>query len=71
MGTQGPLLDQFMRRLAREGRVLILDGLAVIAHGFSRTTKDADVWLEPFSDGRTWAEHLIAVCMEFPGTTVH
>lgn len=69
MGTQGVNLDLFIRRLSSEGRVLVLGGLAVIAHGFSRTTKDADVWLEPFASSQDWADHLLKVCRDFPQAT--
>lgn len=70
MGTQGPELDRFVRRLSCEARVLVLGGLAVIAHGLSRATKDADVWMEPFADGREWAERLFVVVADFPAVKI-
>jgi hypothetical protein len=39
--------DQFVRILTGSHRVMVLGGLAVIAHGLSRSTYDGDVWLEP------------------------
>ena len=40
--------------LTRRHRVLLLGGLAVIAHGHSRHTKDADVWLDPMASPNVW-----------------
>lgn len=54
----GTTAGQFIEELARRHRVLVIGGLAVIAHGFNRPTKDADVWLEQ-------------VCSQFAGLTVH
>ena len=34
--------DVFIDELAARGRVLVLGGLAVIAHGLTRSTRDAD-----------------------------
>jgi hypothetical protein len=51
MGTS---VSEFLRLLTSEHRVLVLGGLAVIAHGLSRATKDANVWLEPMVDAKTW-----------------
>lgn len=56
----------FIRRLAEKHRVLMLGGMAVIAYGRSRHTKDFDIWLEPFVDPAMWAQHLTAVLREFP-----
>ena len=66
MGT--PKLDAFLRALTRERRVLLLGGLAIIAHGLSRATKDADIWLEPMESGEAWADLLFAACARFPET---
>jgi hypothetical protein len=66
MGTE--VLDSFLRELTRRRRVVLLGGLAVIAHGFSRTTKDADVWLEPLESPEAWATALGEVVSAFPGT---
>ena len=59
-------LDAFLRRLTAERRVLLLGGLAVIAHGLSRATKDADVWLEPMSSSDEWARVLASAWADFP-----
>ena len=68
MGTKA---DDFIRRLASTHRVVTIGGLAVIAHGRNRSTKDADVWLEPFSSPREWAHRLCLFCEKFPGLTLH
>ena len=39
--------DQFIRKLTQRHRVVVLGGLAVIAHGLSRSTYDGDIWLDP------------------------
>jgi len=51
MGTS---VSEFLRLLTGEHRVMVLGGLAVIAHGLSRATKDADVWLEPMGSVDAW-----------------
>lgn len=43
MGTES---ENLLACLSEKSRVLLLGGLAVIAHGLSRTTEDADVWLD-------------------------
>ncbi len=63
---ESPQLDAFVRRLTSERRVLLLGGLAVIAHGHSRATKDADIWLEPMSSADEWAGVLAAAWADFP-----
>ena len=56
----------FVRRLAATYRVLLLGGMAVIAHGRARHTKDFDLWLEPFASADEWAGKLIFILREFP-----
>ncbi len=60
--------DDFVRELARRHRVLMLGGMAIIAHGLSRPTKDSDVWLEPFASAEEWSRKLNAVVTSFKGT---
>jgi hypothetical protein len=57
----------FISELARRYRVILLGGMAVIAHGLSRHTKDFDVWLEPFASPEEWAAHLKEVYEKIPG----
>jgi hypothetical protein len=43
----------------------------VIAHGFNRPTKDADVWLDPLESPAAWAVVLERTCAGFIGITIH
>ncbi len=65
---RGVSTDDFVRELARRHRVLMLGGMAIIAHGLTRPTKDSDVWLEPFASAAEWSEKLNAVVTHFAGT---
>ncbi len=67
----GPTSGQFIETLASQHRVLVIGGLAVIAHGFNRSTKDAEVWLEPLDSPSTSADVLEKACSRFPGLTIH
>ncbi len=58
--------DEFVAQLATRGRVVMLGGMAIIAHGLSRKTKDVDVWLEPLETASEWTEFLLSVVKEFP-----
>ncbi len=44
----------------------MLGGMAVIAHGRSRHTKDFGIWLDPFETSALWAEHLLSTLKEVP-----
>jgi hypothetical protein len=68
MGT--PHLDGFLRTLTSRHRVLLLGGLAVIAHGLSRATKDADVWLDPLPSPEVWAVAVQRLVNETPGCSL-
>lgn len=68
MGTS---TGEFIAALAAENRVLVIGGLAVIAHGFNRPTKDADLWLDPLESPAAWADVLERSCEGFPGITIH
>lgn len=48
--------SEIIERLAAKRRVLILGGIAVIAHGLSRTTEDADIWLDPMDALGSWCD---------------
>ncbi len=67
----GTTTGQFIAALADSHRVLVIGGLAVIAHGFNRPTKDADVWLEPMVSPEAWAAALDRVRVRFPNLTLH
>jgi hypothetical protein len=64
-------VQAFIDQLTANHRVVVLGGLAVIAHGYSRHTKDADIWLDPLSSSQDWARAVSNVCGRFPGTTIH
>jgi hypothetical protein len=55
----------FIRELAARHRVILLGGMAMIAHGLTRQTKDFDIWLEPFSGAQEWAAMLLATTRIF------
>lgn len=61
----------FIDLLTASHRVVLLGGVAVIAHGYSRHTQDADIWLDPMSSAEEWAEVIIAACKEVNGATIH
>lgn len=67
----GTTTGKFITALAAEHRVLVIGGLAVIAHGFNRPTKDADVWLEPLESPLAWADALERACAGFSAVTIH
>ncbi len=68
MGTP---TDRFIRLLTSRHRVIVLGGLAVIAHGLSRSTYDGDIWLDPMPGSDTWATELERCCRDFGGLTLH
>jgi hypothetical protein len=53
-----PEADKLTGLLAAKHRVLMLGGLAIIAHGLARKTKDVDIWLEPMASPGIWADQL-------------
>jgi hypothetical protein len=53
--------DNFIRDLTQRHRVIVLGGLAVIAHGFSRSTYDEDIWLDPMGSSTEWQVRLPAL----------
>jgi hypothetical protein len=67
----GTTTGEFIRALTARHDVIVIGGLAVIAHGLNRPTKDADVWMRPMDSPQTWARLLQDVCALFPGLTVH
>ena len=58
--------EQFLEELGGRGRILLLGGVAVIAHGLARATRDVDIWLEPFSTIDEWSGVVIDVLASFP-----
>lgn len=68
MGTP---TDRFLSQITASHRVVILGGLAVIAHGLSRTTDDADIWLEPMESTDEWCRFLEKQCENFGNLSIH
>ncbi len=64
-------LQSFLGILTSRHRVIVIGGVAVIAHGRNRHTKDADLWLEPMDSSEIWANALESVLIDFPGATIH
>lgn len=63
--------EEFVRSLAAGSRVLLMGGMAVIAHGLNRGTRDVDVWLEPFGTESLWATRVLEVKQAFPMARVY
>jgi hypothetical protein len=61
----------FIDELTQQHRVVILGGLAVIAHGYDRHTLDVDIWLDPLSSAKEWIDVVEAACAKTAGTTMH
>lgn len=64
-------VQNFIDQLSANHRVILLGGVAVIAHGYSRHTQDADIWLDPMSSAEEWAEVVTAACEAVKGATIH
>ncbi|MCW1921452.1 hypothetical protein OKA05_02740 [Luteolibacter arcticus] len=62
MGTPS---DRFIRQLTAKFRVIEIGGLAVVAHGLDRKTKDADIWLEPMINAGSWSRAIEEECDRF------
>jgi hypothetical protein len=45
----------------------MLGGLAVISHGHSRPTYDADIWLDSTFSTDEWAKAVIDILSGYPG----
>ena len=63
--------EQFIEQLAKRGRILLLGGMAVIAHGLARVTKDIDIWLEPFATPGEWSDVVQDILATLPGTQTY
>jgi hypothetical protein len=50
----GATAGEFIQELTQDHDVIVIGGLAIIAHGFNRPTKDADVWLDPLESSRRY-----------------
>ncbi len=65
------LTEKFVRELTSRHRVVVLGGLAVIAHGLSRSTFDGDIWLDPMGSSKEWAAVIEGTCGAFGGLSLH
>lgn len=68
MGTK---TGEFIAALTGRHDVIVIGGLAVIAHGFNRPTKDADIWLDPMESSAAWAAVVEGVCAGFDDISIH
>ena len=59
-------VENFLATTSENFRIILLGGLAVVAHGLPRTTKDADIWLEPY-ELDIWLKNLFKTVEKFPG----
>lgn len=57
---------RLIEKLASKNRVVLLGGLAVVSHGLSRPTIDADVWLDPVLSPENWAREILNLKSEIP-----
>lgn len=65
-GSVDQTASSFIEHLATKGRLLLMGGMAVIAHGLSRSTRDVDVWLDPLETSERWSALLLAAKGSFP-----
>ncbi|MEI8310023.1 MAG: hypothetical protein WCH98_04640 [Verrucomicrobiota bacterium] len=61
-----PTASELIRFLAATHRVVVLGGLAVISHGLSRVTHDADCWLEPKLSIELWCGAVKKILRKWP-----
>lgn len=61
--------ESFIAELTKPHRALLLGGLAVIAHGLERATRDVDIWLDPLTDTRAWCQTVVDILSRF--TSAH
>jgi len=61
-----PETGQLIRQLSCHHRVLMLGGLAVISHGHTRSTIDADIWLDSMLPIENWCAALQEIVAHDP-----
>lgn len=64
-------IQPYISKLTASHRVVLLGGLAVIAHGYSRNTKDVDIWLDPMDETSDWLDVILKINQEFDDLTIH
>ncbi|MEI6070678.1 MAG: hypothetical protein WCS31_02715 [Verrucomicrobiae bacterium] len=66
-----PRIENFLTDLSVRRRLLLLGGLAIVKHGLSRYTKDADIWMEPAASAAEWARSLTEALALHPGVSAN
>ncbi len=61
-----PTAEQILEGIAATHRVIILGGLAVIAHGHPRTTDDSGIWLDPNPGIDAWCQTIRKALQSIP-----
>ena len=64
-------IQPYISKLTASHRVVLLGGLAVIAHGYSRNTKDVDIWLDPMDETSDWLDVILEINQGFDGLSIH
>jgi hypothetical protein len=49
---------------------VLLGGAAVILHGMNRSTKDFDIWMDPYPDADTWAAPIAHLLEQDPSLSL-
>jgi len=57
--------ERLVRMLCEKNRVILLGGMAMLAHGSARFTRDVDIWLDPTEGIESWARSLASVVARF------
>jgi len=71
MAIRQPLkVSRLLAELSETHRVVLIGGLAVIAHGLSRSTKDAAAWLDPLRTPEEWSAVVSALLEKHPQLTL-
>lgn len=59
--------ERLILTLSSGNKVVLLGGMAMIAHGFSRFTKDVDIWLDPSKGVANWCRVIVCAVRMFNG----
>ena len=57
--------ERLVHILCAKNRVILLGGMAMLAHGFARFTRDVDIWLDPTEGIESWAGALAFAVARF------
>ena len=57
--------ERLVRMLCEKNRVILLGGIAMLAHGFARFTRDVDIWLDPTGGISAWVMSLSSAVAHF------